>query len=365
MKRVLHIIPTLSKTRGGSDLATYELSKAQGDIGLDVSIIYFKTHDDYPCDGNLNYCSFKAGIVGGIRYFFKLIDLVRGSDFIHIHSSWRIFNSLGGYFGLVFGKKVFYQPHGAFEDFRMQKSRIAKLLYLRLIEMPLLVKSYVVYEGDSEKNVLEKFGLKTFYLPCGSDMPVTREHSIKKNDIVYLGRFDFHKGVIELVQALTALNVESLFDFKVHLCGYDTDGTREKVVALVKESALENKIIIHPPVFDLAGKINYLELGSAFILPSHSENFGIAALEGCLRGLFPLVSLNTPWPQILGATNGLFFESSPDAILSALKRWRQLNDKEFSRVVEENKVIVTDSFVWSSIASNLLVYMKEVHAKRD
>lgn len=365
MKKVLHIIPTLSRVRGGSDLATYELSKAQADIGLDVSVIYFKTVDDYPKDGSLSYVAINGGIAGGIIYFMKLFYLVSQSDFIHVHSSWRLLNSIGGYLGLIFEKVVFFQPHGAFEDFRMTKSRKVKNFYLRFIERRLLLRSQVVYEGDSEKKVLDRLGVKTFYLPCGSNMPIKTGEKSKNKDIVFLGRFDFHKGVIELVQALIVLETETSFDFKVHLCGYDTDGTLERVVGLVTDSDLEDKIIIHPAVFTMEEKINYLDLGSAFILPSHSENFGIAALEGCLRGLFPLVSYNTPWSKILGEANGLFFESNPDSILGALKRWRKLNDEEYKIVVGENNDIVSNRFTWPKIASNLWAYMQDVYAPKN
>lgn len=360
MRNILHIIPTLSERGGGGDLATLELALSQSKK-TEIGIVRFRTDSDFKLPEQITEFAFEKNLLGRIRYAFKISNIIMSYDVIHVHSSWRLTNSLAAYSALKKNKKVIFQPHGVFDLFRMRRKAFLKRVYFRLIELPIIKKSTVVYESEIEKIVVSKFSETLLYLPCGSNMtPLSEVHGFCR-DLVYLGRFDNHKGLIELIQALAMMSERGELEFKVHLAGYDSDGTLSTIKEMINRFGLEGKVFLHPPLSGTEAKQNFLKKGGGFILPSHSDNFGIAVLEGCLRGLYPLVSVNTAWPDILGENNGIFFQSSVEDIYVALLKWKGLKEWEAIQTANENSSYLSAEFSWDKISDKSLDYINMIN----
>ena len=56
-----------------------------------------------------------------------------------------------------------------------------------------------------------------------------------------------------------------------------------------------------------------------FVLPSYTENFGMAIAEALLAGIPVITSTGTPWPQISSQNAGWIVDSNLDSVQSALK----------------------------------------------
>src|SRR5262249_9471701 len=142
--------------------------------------------------------------------------------------------------------------------------------------------------ADIEAIELEKFGFnlpQIVTIPNGITAPpgtpaLTTTAAVRRVCqgawplILYLGRINWKKNLIELVRAMT--NVSS-----GHLCiaGYDEDNQGKALADSAAMLGLQQRVsVLAQPIIG-ADKEALLAACDLFVLPSLSENFGNAALE--------------------------------------------------------------------------------------
>jgi glycosyltransferase involved in cell wall biosynthesis len=101
-------------------------------------------------------------------------------------------------------------------------------------------------------------------------------------------------------------------------------------------------------------KLEALTYSSVFVLPSYTENFGIAVLEAMACGLPVVISDKVNlWPIVVAASAG---QVSPcDAEDFSRKILDTLNDNYLASQIGMNGMaLVKDKFSWHDIASRLV-----------
>jgi glycosyltransferase involved in cell wall biosynthesis len=102
-------------------------------------------------------------------------------------------------------------------------------------------------------------------------------------NILYLGRLDLEKGLIELIEAISQIKEKKQYNFKLTIVG---DGYHEDLIySRVAELNLEDVIIFHGPENNIY-KIKEIYLSSdLFILPSYHEGFPRTIYEAMIFGI--------------------------------------------------------------------------------
>jgi glycosyltransferase involved in cell wall biosynthesis len=96
------------------------------------------------------------------------------------------------------------------------------------------------------------------------------------------------------------------------------------------------------------------EMAEMFVLPSYSENFGIAVVEAMAHGLPVIVSDRVNiWREIADAAAGLVVRCDPTELATAL--CTLLDDPDLRRLMgERGRRLVELSFTWPIAAQQML-----------
>ena len=91
----------------------------------------------------------------------------------------------------------------------------------------------------------------------------------------------------------------------------------------------------------------------AFVLTSHSENFGLSVAEAMASGVPVIVSRDCPWPQIETWHAGLWVDNTAEAVSAALQTL--MSDPAAARAMGENgRGGVRAHLSWPRLAGEML-----------
>ena len=286
-----------------------------------------------------------------------------GYDFLIVHGLWQ-YHTYAAYkaFNGLNGKKprLFVMPHGMLDPY-FQKAKGRKLKALRnwffwkLVEKKLVNGATgMLFTCEAEKDL----ATHTFspYHPkaklvvgLGVERPpayhisMTRAFNEKTNIheddyLIFLGRIDQKKGVDLLVKSYLKLLNEKGELPKLVIAGPGLDSAfGSEVLALVNG----NKNILFPGMLSGDAKWGAFYGASAFILPSHQENFGIAVVEALACGKPVLISDQVNiWNEIKNGNAGIVDHDNETGTYRMLKNW-------FEKTTQEKKdmsIFALDTF---------------------
>ena len=110
-----------------------------------------------------------------------------------------------------------------------------------------------------------------------------------------------------------------------------------------------------------AEKSILLKSVDAFVLPTRSENFGIAVQEALAAGLPVVCTKGAPWKVIADEGAGEWVEISADAICNGLRNVLSADDLTRRKMGEAGKRIVARDFGWAGIAKKLVAVYQSVN----
>ncbi len=391
--KVLCVIPSYwpAFQLGGPIFSVHQLNKTLALNGIDVTV--YTTNDRLENDPNIgrradvdkvkiNYFSYSRFLhfLGSTGWHFSLEmtralrDQVKNFDLVYIVAIWNYPTAIAAYYCRKYKKPYIVSPRGLLYPYAVKKKLYKKWLYYNLIsKKDLMCASAIHYTSEDEKEACHSFlGLKNraFVIPNGinlaefdklPDAEVFRQrYALAKGNkiILFLGRINWKKGLDLLIDAYGRL-LKERNDIYLVVAGNDEGGYLKKVEGWVKGFGVKGKVIFTGM---LTGK-NKLEAYAAcdmFVLPSYSENFGMAAVEAmaCVKPV--IVSNNVGICREIKANNaGLVVECNANGICAALKSL--LENPNLAKDLSLNaKSMVAKNYNIDDIAQRMLEAFEQV-----
>lgn len=293
---VLHVIPSISLAHGGPSRAIRLMEQAQRALGMTVFTL--TTDDDGPGrrlsdqesrDPNRYYARKRLE-------FYKvspgllpwLLQHVREYDVVHVHALFSFSSVLAAWVARLRGVPYVVRPLGTLTSYGVSQRRPAlKRLSLRFIEGPILRHAAAIHFTSAiEWREAEALGFKLRGVVIPLGVPVSQQVPRSRPEcrsLLFLSRLDPKKNLESLLTALARLRVDGLKP-TLQVAG---SGRPEYVEGL---RTLANSLGVSDQVrwlgeIDGDAKAALWAESDVFILPSFSENFGIAAAEALLAGL--------------------------------------------------------------------------------
>ncbi len=130
------------------------------------------------------------------------------------------------------------------------------------------------------------------------------------------------------------------------LAGPDEQRTRSRLEAQARDLGLAN-VTFPGPLYG-EEKAKALAEADLFILPSRTENFGIAVAEALGAGLPVITTKGTPWSEIAGSC-GWWVDVNAAAIAKALADGMRLSDEERAAMGARGRELVAAKYQWESV----------------
>lgn len=168
---------------------------------------------------------------------------------------------------------------------------------------------------------------------------------------LFYSRFHRKKRVLELIDLWLARAPE---DWILLMVGLPDDFTARQLETYVLRASGVGRV----QVFEGEGRPPPYPVASLFVLPSHSENFGLVIAEAMTHGLPVLVTDTTPWSDanIQGAGWCVPWERFPAALSTALA---ESSGKLAARGAQARTWVLSD-FSWEQSARRLLDFYTQL-----
>jgi glycosyltransferase involved in cell wall biosynthesis len=177
--------------------------------------------------------------------------------------------------------------------------------------------------------------------------------------LLFLSRVHPKKGIHLLLESLTGLERESLRDVRLVIVG---SGERKYVRELADFVRRESSRL---PRVEWMGEIwgdakwAYFQGADLFVLPSHSENFGLAILEALQVGTPVLTTNQTPWELVCSLGAGRLVDATEEAIRTALAAF--LEDRQWT--MEQREALaraIHERFSWDRVGPAYLDFYENL-----
>ena len=398
--KVLHIIPSVAKVRGGPSQAVIEMVKALRSQGCNAEIAttndngvnllevpLFILSDQLTEFGNVPIRFFPrfSPAIAAVREFAYsssfttwLWQHITDYDLIHVHAIFSYTSTIAMAIARI--KKVPYinRPLGQLCVWSLQQSQLRKKIYLNLIEKSNLHHSkFLHFTAEQEREEFEQLGLKipNFVLPHGvhiySEIPNARQnlHQILQIPdrvpiILFMSRIHPKKGLEYLIAALGKLKNQNHQEFALAIAG---NGETEYIKQL-KDLAIENNLSdrIHWLGF-VEGETKYLYLQGAdlFALTSYSENFGIAVIEALASATPVLITKGVAIAPMVREQNiGYVTELDVEAIAQAIQSILA-QPQASQQIGDRAQQYISEHYSWANISRSLLEKYEKIKLQRN
>jgi len=168
--------------------------------------------------------------------------------------------------------------------------------------------------------------------------------------LLFLGRIHPVKGLMNLVEAWAQIRPPG---WRCVIAGPDEAGHRRELENAMKTHGILEDFSF-PGIVDDQDKWRLLEHADLFVLPSFTENFGIAVAEALAAGVPVITTRGTPWEELVTRQCGWWVDIGTTALKDALRHATGLTEDERRAMGKRGRQLVMDQYAWPKIAKSLV-----------
>ncbi len=307
--------------------------------------------------------------------FLALVKNIRKFDLIHITGVWNFPVCAAAFWARFYKKPYIISPRGSLmKNPLAKKGSFKKKIYLWFFSKRDLRKAIAIhFTTEAEKEDYLKAGLplkKAIIIPNSFDMAEFEKQiaeiffrnkfniSDDKKIILFLGRLNWIKGLDTLISAFAEV-IKKESKAVLILAGPDDEGYKKNIQLLITNYQLQNNVIFTGILLN-NDKIAAFRESDVFVLPSYSENFGMAAVEAMICGLPVVITRGVGISgEVEKADAGLVVEKDVNQVAEAILKI--LNNPELAKKMGENgRRLVEQEFSSEKVAESFLKEYNEI-----
>ncbi|MBI4365372.1 MAG: glycosyltransferase [Deltaproteobacteria bacterium] len=295
------------------------------------------------------------------------LDDFGGADVLHDNGIWLSHNHRLAELAVTRGIPRVVSPRGMLEPWAMNHRRWKKYLAWQLYQRCDLRRAACHHAtAETEAEHIRQFGLDVSIcvIPNGVDVPGPRASPGVKGDqkvALYLGRIHPKKGLPMLIEAWARVRPTG---WRLKIVGPDEAGHRTEVEKAVVTAGLGGTISVSGPVDGDVKRSVFFD-ADLFILPTHSENFGIVVAEAFAHGLPVLTTTGAPWSMLPERGCGWWVDATIDGIVEGLRQATAQDSETLAAMGARGRQWVAAEFGWTGMARKFAMAYERIlsHAK--
>lgn len=313
--RIINIVDTAARLNSGVWSAAASTALYLKSHDIDSEIWYPELTADAEIPGIKNVPL--SGVSTAEAERWKVArSLNPGHDIIVTHGAWRYPTRWGSLYKKA-GFKWVYTPQGMLEPWSRSQKKLLKDLYFTGFEKRYVNLSNVIRAvSEMEANNLKKtfIGKSIEIIPNGVEVSVGRS-TLKAGvlNFLFLGRLHHKKGVLQLVKAWVQSSLNNSDKYHLLIAG-DDHGELAEVKKIINKSTN----ISYLGFKGGEDKVALYKRCSFFILPTQSEGFASAVVEGMEKGLIPIITKGANFPDVFSRKLGLEIRQDERSIAETL-----------------------------------------------
>ncbi|QIU95520.1 glycosyltransferase [Bacteroides faecium] len=360
--KIIHYIPSIDRTSGGVGAYIQLLAKELGNL-VELHVVTHRSPNmlEIP-NAELHF------IVGGIkqigqmkREWCALLDMLH-PNLVHENCCWMPGSALTQKWAQAKGYKVILTPHGMLEPWIMKRHYWTKKVPALLIYQKAAVvnANHLHATAGSEKVNLLRLGYndRITVIANGIDVEsIVMKKAWKRNkEILFLSRVHVKKGIDFLIEAVAQLKVE-MQDYTVRIAGEGDVAYIEELKQLAASCGVGAMIHFEGGVYG-DRKWELFRQADLFVLPTHSENFGIVVAEALASGIPVITTKGTPWDELESEHCGWWTEVGTKPTVNALREFLALKEAELEVMGCNGRKLVEKKYSAQKVAEEMVEMYK-------
>ena len=196
---------------------------------------------------------------------------------------------------------------------------------------------------------------KTLVVPNGCDVehdsgnrPQT-SMSDRKKQVTFLSRINPVKGIPLLVDAWDRIRPVG---WRCVIAGPGDPRYVTELQKSVSDRGLSDVIEFKPAVYG-SDKFDLLNESRIFVLPSHSENFGMAIAESLSMSVPVITTTGTPWCDLEKFGCGWWVDRTIDAFACALRAATTSSPEMLTQMGQAGRELIRRKYAWKHVAHSM------------
>ena len=370
--KILHIIENIDNSYGGPAKSVPLLIKYLKKMDVDSKIVSVELENNEKNDicneNNIEVISSKSNGFKFLKYSKNMknniLKNIDDDTIIHTQSLWNYPPYLAFKISKNYNLPLIMSIRGNLYDWNLSKSKWKKDLALRLFQMKMFKEASCLHATEiNELKAIRKLGIKTPVALISNAIEIeefknlSNKEEAKKNlkldrskrYILFMSRIDSKKGLEYLINSFIKLE-QNLPEWEILIAGPVYDKSYfEKINQKIKKSKIEQKVHYFGMV---SGKkrLDLFASSELFILPAHTENFGMAIGEAMACKLPVITTQGTPWEVLNTKNAGWWVKLEDKNITNALKEAMSKTKIELKEMGEKGFQIIQEDFTWDRVA---------------
>ena len=293
----------------------------------------------------------------------EALDRFGEPDILHDNGIWLRHNHRLTVFARKRGIPRVVSTRGMLEPWAINHKRLKKNLAWCLYQCRDLKQARChITTGEAEAWNLRHLGLGVpiATVPNGIDVPEERprgagsgtERSVRgrPRTALFLGRIYPIKGLPMLIEAWARARPDGWI---LRIAGPDEAGHQKQIEKAVTAAGLGHVVSFTGPLVYGMKKSAFFD-AELFVLPTHSESFGIVVAEALAHGLPVLTTTGAPWSILRESGCGWWVDATVDGITEGLRRATILDPETLRSMGAKGRALVSRKFGWKRVADLML-----------
>lgn len=360
---VVHVVDSLASASGGTARCVADLVEALALAGARPAIVsrVGPRPPALPAAIPVDIVG-RAGLFGNhVRAAVRARARALEAQLVHVHGIWRASNHGAMQAARDLNLPCVATPHGMLEPWALARHGLRKRVALALWQRRDLAGARFLHctaPAEAQHVAALSLGVPTVVIPNGvfwaaddaSFSTDARPLVDGRRTAVFLSRLHPKKGLPLWVEAWRRV-VPTGWRMEVH--GPDEGGHRRVVEKLVEKADLAATWSFFGEADDRM-RAEVLARAHLFVLPSHSENFGLVVGEALAAGVPVLTTTATPWTDL--GERGMGWAVSPQvgALADALADAAARPSEELAAMGARGAAWVREHFAWEAIGQEML-----------
>jgi len=359
--KVVHFITSIDRRSGGTTSYLQLLTQAiagQADVtivaGITPNPVEVKgvrvIHVDLSRPKLMNFRS-----VSG-----ELLDQLK-PDILHINGIWELPNTIIQRSAKRRNIPVIISPHGMLEPWIMKHNKLKKKVALWLYQDRSLRQASCLHAtAPAEMENIRTLGYTNTMTVIENGIS-TAHLSLKKSwkrthTILFLSRINPKKGIEFLIEAIAGLKAE-IADYRIIVAG---EGSPQYINTL-KQKANGHGVGTR---FSFPGgvygdqKWELYRSADLFVLPTHSENFGIVIPEALACGTPVITTVGAPWKELRRRKCGWWIDIGTEPLKKTLREFLKLTEHELEQMGRNGSALVDEKYTAEAMGKKMIQLYK-------